>query len=394
MKKTYLFFVVSLLILSSCSNEEFENSPANAADEGFRNTSSTSSRAVVLKHGWDVPVIRHSLSNPEFIEEVENSPYDGVVFSVGDISDEIFAGIPLEQSRIDRAFERMTPNTFSREMQNFVKLNVHGNTGDAQYEGEHIDILVDNVKRFARAANAAGFAGIAFDNEAYYGRNIWEWSSNADESICPGKTREECQDIVRTAGYKVIRAILEEWNTVKIMPFFGMWLRNEGSWDVIQANSIHNRWYNENQLQADFLVGLYGGIHDRKTWDAGCTAEYIDGGEIYSLMEREQFRVIGDHLRNELPMQSTQFLYYLRESYAQNVKIGFGIYDFRNEMFGIAPWTSDQWKTAISNAVKEADYIWLYPEIYDFWEHDGNNWPSVQAPQDWHNATIEALEEN
>ncbi len=339
--------------------------------------------AVIIKHGLDIPIISLAINNPDFITEVENSPYDGVVFAAGDVSSDVFSGNTVSQSDINAAFGSMSSNTFSREMQNFIKMNVFENIGTAPYEGQHLNTLLDNVKRFAKASKNAGFVGIAFDNESYYNNNNWGWSETDSESICPGKTREECGEIVKNAGYKFGNAILEEWNTVKFMPFFGIWLRNQQSYDVIMANSSHNNWYDENMLEAEFLVGVFKAIIERKEWDETSTAEYMNGGEIYSIETRQQFATIANHLKNELPFQAPQFSDDLRQPYADNVKISFGIYDFDSNLFDIPPYSAEKFVTTAINAAQEADYVWLYNEMYDFWTYDGNDWPTEKAPQEW-----------
>lgn len=385
-KKLILFCFY--IVLSSCNSGSNSNTEPEVIAE---NNSIPKPRAIVIKHGWDVPIVSLALTNANFINEVENSPYDGIIFSVGDVSNKIFSGKIVDKKTVDAAFNGMNPNTFSREMHNFVKLNVFQNIGNSPYEGKHLSNLIKNIKLFASAAKKAGFKGIAFDNENYYDNNIWGWSNDNNSSICPDKTREECKVIVRNAGDKIMQAILEEWNSVKFMPFFGIWLRNESSWNVIMANSSHNKWYDENKLEADFLVGIYKAIHDKKELDANCIAEFIDGGEIYSIRTRAQFKNITNHLRNELSTQAPQFLDYLRTSYAKNVKIGFGIYDFKNSMFGIPPLNAKEFVDIIRNGAPEADYLWLYPELYDYWNNDGNNWPEKKAPLEWKNEINNAL---
>ena len=52
----------------------------------------------------------------------------------------------------------------------------------------------------------------------------------------------------------------------------------------------------------------------------------------------------------------------------------------------------DVWKSTIINALKTADdYIWLYSERYDWW-NEVNCWPDTPLPEEWEDATREALQ--
>lgn len=354
----------------TASNEGNENQGEGQGEGG----SSMNGGALVIKHGWDVPRIS-ALSNPLFVQEVQDSPYDGVIFSAGDASRYAFYGDSLEQSVIDNQFAQMSPTTFNREMHNYVRLHVDTMGG---FNGPNIDTFVDNIKRFAEAAKNAGFKGIAFDNENYWG-SPWEWIDSPTEGACPGATRGECGEAAYDVGYAMMEAIIEVWPDVHFMPFFGIWLRDQASWTVIQNHSPGNNWYNANKVEGEFLIGVFGAIID----NCAMATKFIDGGEVYGVVETSDFSALADQFRNGLPANCPLFPDYLRVPYANNVHIGFGIYDFRMPLFGIPPLTSAEFSEMVENSMQEADYVWLYPEMHDWWEHDGNNWPADPVPQQW-----------
>lgn len=394
--RNLLVLTLIACISYSCSKDtnttgDGNNNSGNGNGNGGEDTDTTSTTkpdALIIKHGWDVPTIR-SLQSDKFIEEVNNSPFDGVIFSAKLASREAFSGDSLSQTVIDDEFKDMTPSTFSRPMHNYVR--IHVDTIKGGFNTKNINTFANNFKRFAKAAKAAGFEGIAFDNEDYWA-DPWVWSENASENLaCPGLTREECGQSAYNAGRVMMNAILDEWEDVHFMPFFGIWLRNEASWDVIMAHSPGNNWYNANKVEAEFLVGAYSAIHDRKTENPSIKAKFIDGGETYGMRKREDFKAIADHYRTELPATSKHFPDRLRQSYADNVAIAFGIYDFRDGLFGVPTLTPNECKEMIMNGKKEAEYLWFYPELHDWWEHDDNFWPQVYAPDDWRTALSEAI---
>lgn len=345
----------------------------------------TKSRAIVLKHGWDIPSF-FRLNNPDFVKEIEDSPYDGLIFGADQLSRLVFdSNNSVSISTIENELSPLKPDTFSRPMHNYIRLLCRN---FKMNDEEAVANIAKNLSNYAKVAKAAGLEGIAFDNEAYEGQSPWVYKESNSEGPCPGMTLEQCQEATRKAGSKIMNAIIDEWPEVHFMPFFGIWLRDMPAWRYIVQQYNRPIWYADYKLEADFLVGVYQAIHKRNN-----TATFIDGGELYGLTKREQFKNTANYLRNDLPKTSEKFPNddALRTSYAQNVKIGFGLYDFRDRIWNVPQKTSSEWKEMIQNSSLEADYVWLYPEMYDFWVHDGNNHPAQKAPKEWRDAEREAL---
>lgn len=317
---------------------------------------------IVIKYGWDVPIVTR-LSHPEFVQEINNSPYDGLVFNARKASWS-FTGEEILLGTFEKELSQLKKTKFSRPMQNFLVMHVNEVKGG--FGGPNHKTFVENMRRLGKAAGKSNLAGIVFDNEVYR-RDCWKWTDDPNGNA-RGLSRKEYGQEAYKAGYEMMQAILEGWPDVKVISFFGIWLHDPEAWKEIKKFARANDWSNPNKVTGEFLAGMFSAIHETK-------AEFIDGGEIYGILKSENFKKAAKYLRHELPKTSPFLPDELRKGYEKEVKIAFGLYDFRDGIFGIPPRTPEQWANTIKAAQPHADYIWLYTEIHDWWLKDGYDHP-------------------
>lgn len=396
MKKMITLVFLGLLLIGCSANEVLENETQSINGTDARNPN----KALVIKHGWDIPIMWRAYdkslgADPEaFEKEINESPYDGVVLSAGYVSEHVFSSKPVNTARIYNNFSFVNESTFPNK-HNFVRISVHNNykidKTKSPYEGKNLKNLLNNIKHFTIAAKNAGFKGIMLDNENINkvpgpkgflitdpNKYIWRWSENDDHNICPGKTPEECEKILFEAGRKFMGTILNEWDDVKIMPLFGIWTGSEAYWDYAIEKTPHKyTWYNKNTLGHKFLLGMFSELTMRKKyWGTAHNAEYIDGGEIYGMKSSSTYADMANYLRYGITANSNPlFPFYLKKPYQDNMKTGFGVFEFRDELFDVPQYTPEQYAEAIRGSLYQSHYVWLYTEMHDWWKHDNNDWP-------------------
>lgn len=410
--KNKLVYVFLGLLLIGCSAEETlkninEKKDANTANKPLKRGGK---RALVIKHGWDVSPLwwpfDKSKGDPQaYIDEVNNSPYDGIVLSASGnvkVSENAFSSKKIDPSAFTKEFGHIDESTFP-EKHNFVRMSVSNNykinKNESPYEGDNLKNLLENTKYFAIAAQNAGIKGIMFDNEnnnkidgpngdriSDPNKYIWRWDENDSYSICPGKSITECEEVLFQAGRKFMGTLLTHWDDIKIMPLFGIWTGSEEYWEYAIANTPHKyTWYNRNTLGHKFLLGMFSELTMRKKyWDENHLAEYIDGGEIYGMKDPNTYRAMANYIRYGITADNNPlFPHYLKEPYQEDMKTGFGVYDFRDGLFGVPPYKPNDFKQAISGALYECDYLWIYPEQHDWWSKDNYYHPKKPVTKEW-----------
>lgn len=320
------------------------------------------SSAIILKHGWDIPTIANLR---RFIDELNESPFDGVILS-GRKASRIFGPKEYDQETFERELKALDKVSFTGTDHNFLIQYV--DTIKGGWNGPGVDILVRNAERMAKAASGRGLKGIAFDNEVYSGD---PWTT---PKACPGLDRKACGEAAHRAGKRMMQAIIKHWPDVEFMAFFGPWLNDSRTYRWVQKYAPQNAFGDKRDVSGEFLAGVFEATLDTP-------AVFIDGGEFYGLRERSHFRKTAEWMRSEMIKKSPFFPDKLREKYAKQMKVGFGLYDDRQHLYREHPRVDPGiWSSMIKNAAKEADYVWLYTERHDWWATDGNNWPDKSKP--------------
>lgn len=221
--------------------------------------------------------------------------------------------------------------------------------------------VIDNWVAFARAIREAGFAGIAFDNEEYYGG----WTHYPDDVEYPEKSLSAYREQVRLRGREVMKAVTAEFPDIRVLFFHGPSVSEPAA----PEDDLFPAWQHAHQLKGPFFAGFVEG--------AGEAAQVVDGGELYALRTAEEFAAAYAFQKNGIASDETDSAFIpaeLRPRWAERVSVAYGIYN--------QPWAGREmdartYAEAALNALRTADdYVWLYPEQTTFLEPDG-------IPSEW-----------
>lgn len=317
-------------------------------------------RALVIKHGWDVPNAR-ALARIE--QEVRDSAFDGVVFSAGKAS-RIFGSEELTEEDIRRGLrglEKVDPNTKAH-----YYLIVYVDAIPGGFSGEGARILARNAELLGKVASEYPIRGIAFDNEVYK-QNPWDMPE-----ACPGKNRKECGEVAFAAGRAMMQGLMKHWPDLHFWAFFGPWLNDPRTYTWINKYARQNDWSEDDDVACEFLTGVFAASTQGP-------ALFVDGGELYGLRTQSDFAKTAQWNRDVMVKESPFFpTDDLRKKYSEQMKVGFGIYDDRLHLFKKIPQLNEgRWSKVIEAATKEADLVWVYTERHDWWRNDGNDWPDT-----------------
>lgn len=231
-------------------------------------------------------------------------------------------------------------------------------------------VVVQNWVNFARAANEAGFEGIFFDNEEYFGR----WTDYPDNCKYQNKSLKEYQDQVRLRGKEIMQAVMTVWPDVAVITAHGPSISEPKA-----PAPVFPQWQIANELKGPFFIGFMEGM--------GENAMDVDGGELYTLRTAAEFSTAYRFQKNGIASAATNCAFLpadLRSAYPGQVSASYGIY---NQPFGGKTMDANTYGTCVFHALNHADhYIWLYPEQATFLKSDG-------IGQDWIDAVRAAKNE-
>lgn len=341
-------------------------------------------KGIVIKHGWDIMTV-NGMINAE--QEINNSPFDGIVFS-GSRASRIFTNERVPRSAIEDALNPLRRINFTGPKHNYLIVYIGGMNGG--FSGSSLQNFLANARDLGRVAGQLGIEGIAFDNEVYGAGDPWGM-----DTACPGISNPAaCRRMAFSAGKAWMEAIQEGWPEVRMISFFGPWLHDPVSYRWFQEYSLQNDWSGRRatRVTCDFLAGVYAATQDK-------ASQYLDGGEIYSLRSESDFATTAEWMRYFVPYVTPFFPEAYRAKYHKNMGVAFGLYDDRDHLKRTMTRVNPQiWASMIRNAKKSADVVWLYTERHDWWRTDGNFWPDNSradtdgyVPQSWVDATREAI---
>lgn len=376
-------------------------------------------RPLGIKVGWDIPYLNYLTSNDgspnqPFVDQLNERPFDGVVFTAGEVTTKGISDLVISEADIEEQFTHYDAVEFTGPKHNFVRLLARHIDGG--YKEDGYDAMIDNLRYFARSASKRDtIKGIMFDPEFYWpATEVDPWDYSAD--ICEGYTASEdgkedgfvnaeakqaCDVNAYNRGYRAMKAMIEEWPDMEFLTLFGIWTDDartfnlvNGAWnDSSTGFAPHVEWHYSKGVMPHFLAGMYAATI--------CTdATYIDGTELYGLREESDFKKTAKFITHDIVDNNEYLPDNIKEAYRDEVGLGFGVYDDKWAVFANhAKWpipqlTAEGWKTTAINASKVAThYVWLYTEKHDWWNKDPNNHPAVaveEAP-DWIKATHEAM---
>jgi hypothetical protein len=352
-------------------------SAASASSESAASASAQSASALppaprtpspwLIKHGWDIPT-------PEFVRDhvtdMEKSPFDGVVVRMPELSDKVQRQEPVSFEQFQSALEPMSGVRFDRLQHNFVMVYT---TPAGSYFDDY-ETPIANFAKLARAVRLAGFKGILFDNEEYFG------SLSDYPDVCPGHTLAQCRVQAARRGREMMDAIREEWPDVTVMTFFGAWISDPLTGKRLPPELNYNDLSSHVELIGPFFVGMVESV-------VGTNAKVVDGGEFYTARKREHFEALRAWQTDGMATSSGLIPKSLKPKWTSTVSTAFGVYDLPFLDVGM---DVDAWRSTIANALETTDeYVWAYTEQHDWW---GMGHPREPVPDEWVTATREARE--
>jgi hypothetical protein len=302
-------------------------------------------------------------------DSVDRLPFDGVLFTI-DASSTLQAPQPIGIHELRRQLAPLRSVTFEQVRHNFLLVY-------ATPAGSFTDYapVIANFADVADAARESGVEGIFFDNEEYFG-STW-----APDVACPGRDLAACRALARETGRKVMAAMARRWPDVKVMTASGPWLSEPATYDRLRSMG-YNDIADANPVWGAFAVGLLEGA-------AGTDATYIDGGGIYTQRSYDDLLVAYDWFHYGLAETGSIVPDDLRGTYADEVEVAFGVYDFPERYRGKV---SDPgvWHDDIVDALRATDeYVWAYSERYN-WTANPHNPEKPAVPAEYLRVTAEA----
>jgi len=324
-----------------------------------------SPRPLLIKHGWDVP-------SPKFVHNhvkaMEAMPFDGLVIGLPGLSHRVQRKSPISHSRFESVLAPVAATRFTSLNHNFALVYA---TSPGSYFAEY-SVPVRNFARLARAARAAGFVGIAYDNEEYFG------SVSDYPEVCPGRTLAQCRTQARLRGRQIMDAMRTAWPSIRVLTLIGPWISEALTARYLSPTMPYNDISGSNELMGSFFVGMAQST-------VGTRAKVIDGGEIYTARTRAQFSAVRWWQERGMPSTSGIIPKQLKPHWADSVSAGFGVYD---RPINGADMDVAIWRRTLANALRATDrYVWAYTERFDWW---GGGWPPTRVPRLWVNATADA----
>jgi hypothetical protein len=327
-------------------------------------------RPFVIKHGWEFPTVSFVAAN---IRKMEKRPVDGVAIRMDDkLSEKVMRTVPVTYEQFAENLRPLANLNSPTLKHNFIIVfaTPAGNIFDDGW-----DVVAQNFGNLAKAAKEVGVDGIFFDIEEYFGESL-VYPTNCGED----KTVEEARSKMRERGRQIMDAMRAEWSDVRFLSTHGPYLSDSATFHYLRDNGMYlNDVAWANVLNTSLLVGMMQSAY-------GTEATFIDGGEIYEARTLEHFQAVKYWQKEGMAENSEIIPDDFRSVWSDALSSSFGIYDDCSDM------DVDVWKSTIINALKTADdYIWLYSERYDWWK-EVDCWPDTPLPEEWDNATREALQ--
>ena len=151
----------------------------------------------IIEMGWDQPSASWMKNNMATMEQM---PFDGVVFTPA--STVLF---PWELTNWEETGRIDTASLFAinwgKLRYSFMNLWSGDNTGFSYFNDSHWDIILANMRYYARLAKQAGIPGICFDTEHYSAKCPWSSIDHAE-----GHSVAETKAKVRQRGGQIMAA--------------------------------------------------------------------------------------------------------------------------------------------------------------------------------------------
>jgi hypothetical protein len=362
---------------------------------------------LLIKHGNDIVWAQWYTGHTS---AVSSAPWDGFVFDArvpNATHHKVMStvNVPLADIQADLSGMAAAKASFGTCNKYFCR-TVMDNNPPSWWNDTHWTTINTNMSRLAQAALAEGCYGIAWDPEWYDNTTggPWDWGSTGfgigaspsvpgsfgdSGSVNPnvaatygadvGHTLQESRDKAQLRGKAMMDAMLAQWPTLKILAFHGPYDSSTLTAAGVGAN--YNDVAFANELLGSFEAGMIQSIAA-----AGYQAQFIDGGEMYTLRTQNDFYKANLWRQYGLKTSASTVMDAAAKA-AYNVVDAFAIEDLDIIPGGLPPLTTTVWQNLITWSMRAAPYTWLYTEQWDWWG-SGLVAPTSAPPTAWSNAAI------
>jgi hypothetical protein len=300
------------------------------------------------------------------IAQMEQAPFDGVVFHVANTTSENKPGNFLWEAWGRRAFTdaelapaladlKATP--FQRFTHNFLRFNT--SPGDVDWFDDFSAILA-NARLAGHIAGAGGARGILFDTEQYHAP-LFEYRKQRDSGA---KSWDAYAWQVRRRGGEVMNAFQQGYPDLTVFLTFGYgvpWLEMRNG-----AQSLAECEYG---LLAPFLDGMVGAASGGTRLVDGYEPAYFHNKNLakfaaaYRMLTEDLLPIVADPKR-----------------YRRLLSVGFGLfldYDPQERNWSGADgsgnyYTPAEFEASVRAALEAADeYVWIYAQTPRWWSPAG-----------------------
>ncbi len=238
------------------------------------------------------------------------------------------------------------------------------------------DAVVNNWKVAAEYARRAGMKGFLFDNEAYNGKNLWDYKRIDQFDPRPA---EEYYDQAFLRGAQIMQAVNTVYPDIKILVLLGPL-----SAEINPSGHDPTRSF---ELMRAFFDGLL----------SECTgeAEIIEGAEnAYKFKHASEFEKEANSFKTKVRALSR-----VPEAFDRHARIAFPIYlgggsnfpdptHFAFDDFSTNYYSPEELTTALRGALEHTDeYVWIYTQHVSLWKRP-EHWPLL--PDEYRDAMLAA----
>jgi hypothetical protein len=299
---------------------------------------------------------------------IDALPFDGLVIA-SEQSTAVMRATVLDADSLSRELAVLTPGLLPHLTDNFLLAYA---TPAGRFADYRTSVAV-NFGHLARAAQGAGFVGIFFDVEEYFGAT---WSTAV---ACAGADPDECRRQARSAGAAVMAAVATNWPNAKLLVTHGPSISDPLTHRALNPPAVEDVSASNPNYGA-FAVGLAEGT-------IGTQVTFIDGGAVYTQNSIDDVARTTQWLTAGIAKRGSVVPRDLRSTYPTLVSPSMGVFDFPTLYRGKGPGTPAMWEHDIAITLHGvADYAWAYSERFN-WAAAARDTQRPGPPDDWIAAT-------
>ena len=208
-------------------------------------------------------------------EHIEALPVDGIVIHVPASWSAMSPGVEVDAADLRGWVEPLAE--FNAGMSNHLRITTD-DPGDP-FDDVAWARVAENWRVLAEEARAAGFEGLFYDDEEYFG----EWQDFPEDYPAEAAERglDAYRDQVALRGRQVMEAVMEAWPEAQVTWAHGPYLSVPGASEAVPAIGGQAGDWTLHELKGPFFTGMLEGL--------GPQGRLVDGGELYALRTEEEF---------------------------------------------------------------------------------------------------------